>query len=146
MLAVYSLVTWRLLWLTYQTGITPDAPCTVALQSDEWQALYLFTQKKKRLPNKPPSLRQATRWIGQLGGFLGRKGDGEPGVKVLWRGWSRLQDIVSTYTLLRPSQDVGNAYTLNLSDYIIPNLLISFITEKGIRTLPPHLHLTRGKR
>lgn len=108
LLAVYSLVAWRLLWLTYQARVTPDEPCTVALQPDEWQALYLFMQKNKRLPNKPPSLRQATRWIGQLGGFLGRKSDGEPGVKVLWRGWTRLQDIVSTYTLFRPSQDVGN--------------------------------------
>ena len=26
------------------------------------------------------------RWIAQLGGFIGRKGDGEPGVKTIWRG------------------------------------------------------------
>lgn len=109
LLAVYSLVAWRLLWLTYQARVTPDEPCTVALQSDEWQALYLFTQKTQRLPGQPPTLRQAVRWIGQLGGFLGRKGDGDPGVKVLWRGWTRLQDIVAAYTLFRPSQDVGNA-------------------------------------
>jgi hypothetical protein len=109
LLAVYSLVAWRLLWLTYQARVTPDAPSTVALTDTEWQALYLFIQKKKKLPNKPPSLRQATRWIGQLGGFLGRKSDGEPGVKVLWRGWARLQDIAATYSLISPSQDVGNA-------------------------------------
>jgi hypothetical protein len=109
LLAVYGLVAWRLLWLTYQARVTPDASCTVALQTDEWQALYLFTHRTQRLPAKPPTLRQAVRWIGQLGGFLGRTGDGEPGVKVLWRGWSRLQDIVSTYTLLHPSEDVGNA-------------------------------------
>jgi hypothetical protein len=109
LLAVYSLVAWRLLWLTYQARVTPDASCTVALQPEEWQALYLFIQRTQRLPNQPPSLRQAVRWIGQLGGFLGRKGDGEPGVKVLWRGWTRLQDIVATYALFRPSQDVGNA-------------------------------------
>jgi hypothetical protein len=39
------------------------------------------------------------RWIAQLGGFLGRKGDGEPGVKVLWRGLSRLHDIAQTWLL-----------------------------------------------
>lgn len=109
LLAVYTLVAWRLLWLTYQARITPDAPCTVALQASEWQALYLFTHKQRRLPKQPPSLHQAVRWIAQLGGFLGRKGDGEPGVKVLWRGWTRLQDIAATFTLLQPSQDVGNA-------------------------------------
>ncbi|MEN6404346.1 MAG: IS4 family transposase, partial [Armatimonadia bacterium] len=27
-------------------------------------------------------------------GFLGRKGDGEPGIKVLWAGLERLHNIV----------------------------------------------------
>ncbi|MCU0513889.1 MAG: hypothetical protein MUE40_15120 [Anaerolineae bacterium] len=40
---------------------------------------------------------------------MGRKSDGDPGVKVLWRGWTRLQDITTTFTLLQPSKDVGNA-------------------------------------
>ena len=29
-----------------------------------------------------------------LGGFLGRKYDGEPGVKTLWLGMQRLRDFV----------------------------------------------------
>lgn len=107
LLAVYSIVAWRLLRLTYQARITPDVPCTAVLSEVEWQALYLFTQRSKRLPKQPPTLRQAVRWIAQLGGFLGRRGDGEPGVKVLWRGWTRLQDIVETYTLLQSPQRCG---------------------------------------
>ena len=109
LLAVFSLVAWHLLYLTYQARQTPDAPCTVALQAVEWQALFAFIKRTQRLPADPPSLRQAIRWIAQLGGFLGRKGDGEPGVKVLWRGWSRLQDIVATWTITHPTLNVGNA-------------------------------------
>ena len=45
----------------------------------------------------PPTLRDAVRRIARLGGFLGRKGDGEPGVKTLWRGLRRLHDIVAGY-------------------------------------------------
>jgi Transposase Tn5 dimerisation domain len=26
-----------------------------------------------------------------LGGFLGRKGDGDPGWMTIWRGWDKLQ-------------------------------------------------------
>jgi hypothetical protein len=33
------------------------------------------------------------REIAKLGGFLGRKGDGEPGWQTIWKGWNRLQDI-----------------------------------------------------
>jgi hypothetical protein len=109
LLAIYSLVAWKLLWLTYQARQTPEVACTVALQPVEWQALYAFIHHTHSLPDTPPSLRQAVRWIGQLGGFLARKGDGDPGVKVLWRGWTRLQDIVQTWSLFHPPQDVGNA-------------------------------------
>ncbi|MHB1255725.1 MAG: IS4 family transposase, partial [Dethiobacteraceae bacterium] len=38
-------------------------------------------------------------WIAKLGGFLGRKSDGQPGVKVLWRGFRRLQDITDMWEL-----------------------------------------------
>ena len=109
LLAVFSVVAWHLLWLTYQARQTPDAPATVALRPIEWQALYAFIYRTQRLPAAPPSLRQVVRWIGQLGGFLGRTGDGEPGVKVLWRGWQRLQDITATWTIISPPKDVGNA-------------------------------------
>ena len=110
LLAVYSLVAWRLLWLTYQARHTPEVPCTVALQTPEWQALFAFVQRTSSVPERVPTLHQAVRWIAQLGGFLGRKGDGEPGVKVLWRGWTRLQDLVDMWLVLHPlSKDVGNA-------------------------------------
>jgi hypothetical protein len=108
LLAVYSGVAWKLLWLTYQARLTPDEPATLILLPHEWQALYAFIKHARMPPKTPPTIRQAVRWIGQLGGFLGRKGDGEPGVKVLWRGWSRLQDIAHTWAVLQP-KDVGNA-------------------------------------
>jgi hypothetical protein len=108
-LGVYAIVAWRLLWLTYQARTTPDAPCTVALETHEWQALYCYIHKTQTLPEQPPSLHQAIRWIAQLGGFLGRRHDGQPGVKVLWRGWQRLHDITETWLLFHPPPDVGNA-------------------------------------
>ena len=40
------------------------------------------------------------RMIATLGGFLGRKADGEPGVKTIWRGLRRLDDIAAICKLL----------------------------------------------
>ena len=37
-----------------------------------------------------PSSREALRTIAQLGGFLARKGDGEPGWRTIWRGMQSL--------------------------------------------------------
>ncbi len=35
--------------------------------------------------------------VARLGGFLGRKNDGEPGWQTLWEGWLRLLDMLWTY-------------------------------------------------
>ena len=108
LLAVYSGVAWKRLWLTYKARLTPDEPASSILRPHEWQALVAFITQSRIPATTPPTIRQAIRWIGQLGGFLGRKGDGEPGVKALWRGWARLQDIAHTWAILQP-KDVGNA-------------------------------------
>jgi hypothetical protein len=101
-LATYGVVAWRLLGLTYQAREDDSVPCTVALQEHEGQSLYCKTHHSLTLPEHPPTLRQAVRWMAQLGGFLGRKGDGEPGVKVLWRGFQRLTDIADDGQLFHP--------------------------------------------
>ncbi|MDA8346273.1 MAG: IS4 family transposase [Thermaerobacter sp.] len=98
-IAVYSIVAWRLLWLTYEARENPDAPCTTVLSDDEWKSLYLALNRKNivkthNVPTEPPTLQTAIIQIARLGGFLARKGDGDPGVKALWRGFRRLQDYV----------------------------------------------------
>jgi hypothetical protein len=108
LLALYCIVAWRLLWLTYCSRTRGDLPCTVAFLEDEWHVLWHYFRWQDPLPDQPPALREATRLLGQLGGFMGRKGDGEPGVKVLWRGLIKLQNMVLGY-LLAQRKDVGKA-------------------------------------
>lgn len=105
-LALYSAVAWRLLWLTYKARTSPDAPCSEALEEEEWRVL--LAMGGVRDPRTPPTLREAIRRIAMLGGFMGRKGDGEPGVKTLWQGWRRLMDYVLASRMLAHSKDVGN--------------------------------------
>lgn len=98
-LATYCIVAWRLLWLTYQSRKTPDVSCESAFQTHEWHALYAFTHKTNLLPSTPPSLHESLLWIAKLGGFLARSSDGEPGVKTIWRGLRRLDDIAAAWLL-----------------------------------------------
>ncbi|MBP5976675.1 hypothetical protein HW132_29065 [Brasilonema sp. CT11] len=114
-LATFSIVAWRLLWLTYEARCNPDQPCDTVLEACEWQrqspqvgkpahgagsSLCATINQNPISAKKPPSLREAVRMIATLGGFLGRKGDGEPGVKTIWRGLRRLHDIAATWKLL----------------------------------------------
>ena len=109
-IALMSVVAWRLQWLTYINRISPEEPCTTVLTTIEWQALYMRIHKTSLLPKSLPSTHQVIRWIAQLGGFLGRKSDGEPGIVVIWRGWQRLQDFAATWDLIvnERTQLVGN--------------------------------------
>lgn len=109
-LAVYAIAAWRLLWLTYLARADPEAPCAVALAPAEWRVLCAATHPRAAPPPHPPPLGQAVRWIARLGGFLDRAGDGEPGVKVLWRGLQRLEDLPIGWRLAAaaPPGLVGN--------------------------------------
>lgn len=99
-LATYTIVAWRLLWLTYEARANPMQPCDTVLETYEWQSLCATINKNPIPPKKPPSLREAVGMIALLGGFLGRKSDGEPGIKTIWRGLRRLHDIAATWKLL----------------------------------------------
>ncbi|WP_017323921.1 IS4 family transposase [Synechococcus sp. PCC 7336] len=92
-LATYNVVAWRLMWLTYRARLTPQASCELVLQPAEWRLLRRKFVPKSR-SQKPPTLQQAMLWIARLGGFLARKGDGNPGLKTLWRGLTKLHHLL----------------------------------------------------
>ena len=93
-LATYSIVAWRLLWLTPKARCSPTSSCEQVLEPSEWQVLYATIHHELYPHSVAPTLAEVVNWIAQLGGFLGRSCDGFPGVKVLWRGLSQLHDLV----------------------------------------------------
>jgi len=101
-LAIDMVVAWRIYHLTKLGREIPDAPCTVFFEDAEWKALHVFVNKTLPTDDDKPTLREAVRMVAALGGFLGRKRDGEPGTTVLWRGIQRLEDITATYLALLP--------------------------------------------
>ena len=92
-LALCMVVAWRIQYLVMLGRECPDLPCDVAFDDDEWKAVYAVV-KNQPPPQKPPSLKTMIGLVASLGGYLGRKGDGEPGPKALWVGLQRLTDLV----------------------------------------------------
>lgn len=109
-IVMYMIVAWRLMYMTYLARIHPDESAAEILDPHEWEALHCTVHKTRIPPEQPPNVGEAIRMIAKLGGFLGRKGDGAPGVKVIWRGYRRLMDIADTYRLFvyDVKKDVGN--------------------------------------
>jgi hypothetical protein len=104
-LAIDCVVAWRVLFLTMLGRELPDLPCTAIFEAHEWQALYCFTKRVATPPRETPTLSQAIKWLARLGGHQARKGDGPPGVIVLWRGLQRLHDISTAWQLFSPGTD-----------------------------------------
>jgi hypothetical protein len=99
-LAIDLVVAWRIYHLSKLGREVPQAPCTVYFEEAEWKALMVFTTQNPIPPAAPPSLREAMHRVAGLGGFLGRKGDGEPGTQTLWLGLQRLDDIVAMWHVM----------------------------------------------
>lgn len=99
-LAIDMVVAWRIFHLTKLGRETPDVPCTVFFEEAEWKALKAYISQSPTVPDEPPALREAIRMVASLGGFLGRKSDGEPGTQSLWLGLQRLDDITTMYKVM----------------------------------------------
>ena len=92
-IAVHMIVAWRIHTITMASRSYPNKSCNILFADPEWQTIYLMRMKKKP-PKTPPKLNEITRMLAQLGGFLARKHDGEPGVQTIWRGYRRLKEYV----------------------------------------------------
>lgn len=99
--ATYSIVAWRLMWMMYEARREPNQSVEGILETVEWQALYMVVHRTKELPTEVPRLGECVRWIAQKGGFLGRKGDGEPGIKTLWRGWVVVSEVAALWEAMQ---------------------------------------------
>lgn len=104
-LGIDLVVAWRIYHLTKLGRETPHVPCTVYFEDHEWKALVAYVTQNPQPPSQPPSLREAVRMVASLGGFLGRKSDGEPGTQTTWLGLQRLDDLAAMYSVMAGSSD-----------------------------------------
>jgi hypothetical protein len=95
---LYAPVAVRILQLRDLARTKPDICCTTILSNNEWRALWTYIHESPPAADEPPpTLGQATRWIGRIGGHLGRKSDGTPGMRSLWRGWRDLSIMAELF-------------------------------------------------
>jgi hypothetical protein len=96
-IALDMVVAVHLLSLVWQARIRPEGPVGGWLEREEWEVLAVHAAGGGPPPERPPATGEAVRMIARLGGFLGRKGDGDPGPEVLWRGLAKLRTLVEAW-------------------------------------------------
>jgi Transposase Tn5 dimerisation domain len=96
LVGVLSVVAVRLLQLKHQARVNPDTPASDVVPEPYVRTLAAWLKISANM-----TARQFWRGTAQLGGFLGRKGDGDPGWQTLWQGWWKLQLLTDGAELAR---------------------------------------------
>ncbi len=98
-LALVAVVSWRIFFVTMSARAKPDAPPDTVLTPAEINALDRIDGTRSRPRLQRRALADYLLQIAMLGGYLARKRDPPPGNMVVWRGLTRLHDIIVGITI-----------------------------------------------
>jgi len=98
LLAILAVVAARLLNRKLLATTHPDQAVD---RKELGEEALLILEAAFGCPNDGWTNRNVMRCIARLGGFIGRKSDGEPGWLTIWRGWQRLMPMVQGFNLAR---------------------------------------------
>ena len=67
-------------WDLFFLRTAPNIPALLFLNDFDWKILFAKFNPSRKIPEYNPAMKQIIIWIAQPGGFLARKGNGEPSV------------------------------------------------------------------
>jgi Transposase Tn5 dimerisation domain/Transposase DNA-binding len=100
-LAIYLIVAWRVLLLCRLGRSCPEMSCEAVFEPAEWKSVYAVVRREPP-PKMAPKLQEMIRLVAQLGGYVNRKREDEPGPQTLWLGLQRLHDIATCWKVFGP--------------------------------------------
>lgn len=105
MVALMSVEAVRLLQLKTVARSEPNRPARTIIPPLWIKILQLARKNLRRVHDL--TIYQFYREVAKLGGFLGRKGDGEPGWITIWRGWEKLHTLIRGAELASKLKNCG---------------------------------------
>ena len=94
-IALACVTAWRISWLTWLKRTEPEgSPAAVFTHAE---MMLLKRSSPPARGNQLYDLNYYITAVARLGGYLARRHDPPPGTIVLWRGFSRLADLVIGY-------------------------------------------------
>lgn len=93
LVALFCIVSWRVLWMTMMARSAPDASPAIAFTTSEINILDRLVGDSGNRRAKRGTIQLYLTKLARLGGYLARSSDPPPGNTVVWRGLRRLADI-----------------------------------------------------
>ena len=104
LIGMLSVVAVRLLQLKNDARLIPEKP---ALESVPPELVHTLAKLIDEPNPQRMTIRRFTHELAKRGGFMGRKGDGEPGWRTLWQGWHELSLIQLGYQMAQRGMRCG---------------------------------------
>lgn len=82
----------RLLQMRNIARVQPQIPAASHIDP---MMVDVLSQRLQWTVTEPLTMGDFWRGVAQLGGYQGRRGDGPPGWKIIWRGWLYLNDLTT---------------------------------------------------
>lgn len=105
-IGIFSIVAWRVLYLTKLSRSEPEMDVIQIAERDEVAILSQWLQSQGERDHIIRNVREFTIAVARLGGFQGRKSDGMPGTKTLWQGLRALEILILGYKLAEQFRNV----------------------------------------
>jgi len=93
LIALFCIVSWRVMWMTMIARIDPEADAAIAFTPSEITILDRLVRDAGNRGAKPGSIQLYLTKLARLGGYLARTADPPPGNTTVWRGLRRMADI-----------------------------------------------------
>jgi IS4 transposase len=93
LVTMFMILAWRVMYTMMMGRVHGEMPCDVIFNEVEWKSVYKILHRKKELPKTAPSLGEFIKMVATFGGYVDRKNEGPPGVKVVWKGMARMLDF-----------------------------------------------------
>lgn len=98
---IVSAVAARLERIKLLSRTEPTLPALGEFTRDEIDATIALRKPKGTPLGAEPTLGELTRWIADLGGYTGKSSGGPPGIRVLTRGFDRVQAAATAIASIR---------------------------------------------
>lgn len=102
-LAMYKIIAWRILHLTYLNRQVPQVSCTAVFADCEWKSVWQVA-KKQPPPETPPTLGEFMPLLTRLGGYNNRASEPPPGPQVMWTALRRMLDFATAWLTFGPQK------------------------------------------
>jgi len=101
LISICCILSWRIFWMTMLNRTAAEMPAAAVFSEPERQLLDHLVPDRDRDRKKKKSLSLYIIKMAKLGGYLARTSDPPPGNIVMWRGLSRLTDVMLGFEAAR---------------------------------------------